>query len=104
MKQPELYERFRALHEREGGFIMPNAWDGVSALLLKQAGFEALGTSSAAIASAMGRLDGRHAVTREEHLANALNYVANNPVRAGLCSHASEWPWSSYPTGADAGV
>jgi 2-methylisocitrate lyase-like PEP mutase family enzyme len=71
MKQPELYERFRALHEREGGFIMPNAWDGTSALLLKEAGFEALGTSSAAIASAMGRLDGRHAVTREEHLANA---------------------------------
>jgi len=51
---------------------MPNAWDGISALLLKQAGFEALGTSSAAIASAMGRLDGRHAVTREEHLANAV--------------------------------
>ena len=72
MNQPELYERFRALHEREGGFIMPNAWDGTSALLLKQAGFEALGTSSAAIASAMGRLDGRHAVTREEHLANAV--------------------------------
>jgi len=33
MKQPELYERFRALHEQEGGFIMPNAWDGTSALL-----------------------------------------------------------------------
>jgi 2-methylisocitrate lyase-like PEP mutase family enzyme len=71
VKQPELYERFKALHERQGGFIMPNAWDGVSALLLKQAGFEALGTSSAAIASALGRLDGRHAISREEHLANA---------------------------------
>ena len=71
MKQPELYERFKALHERQGGFIMPNAWDGLSALLLKQAGFEALGTSSAAIASALGRLDGRHAISREEHLANA---------------------------------
>ena len=71
MKQPELYERFLALHQREGGFIMPNAWDGTSALLLKAAGFEALGTSSAAIASAMGRLDGRHAVSREEHIANA---------------------------------
>lgn len=66
-----LYERFAALHAREGGFIMPNAWDGTSALLLKQAGFEALGTSSAAIASALGRLDGRHAVSREEHLAHA---------------------------------
>ncbi|MDB6107953.1 MAG: hypothetical protein JWO52_7952 [Gammaproteobacteria bacterium] len=71
MKQPELYERFLALHRREGGFIMPNPWDGTSALLLKEAGFEALGTSSAAIASAMGRLDGRHAVSREEHIANA---------------------------------
>ena len=40
MKQPELYERFLALHKREGGFIMPNPWDGTSALLLKLAGFE----------------------------------------------------------------
>ena len=71
LKQPELYERFRALHERKGGFIMPNPWDGTSALLLKQAGFQALGTSSAALASALGRLDGRHALTREEHIANA---------------------------------
>jgi 2-methylisocitrate lyase-like PEP mutase family enzyme len=71
MKQPELYERFLALHKREGGFIMPNPWDGTSALLLKEAGFEALGTSSAALASAMGRIDGQHAVSREEHIANA---------------------------------
>src|SRR4029077_6751045 len=71
MTQRDLYERFLALHEREGGFIMPNAWDGTSALLLKQAGFEALGTSSAALAAAMGRLDGCHAVSRDEHLANA---------------------------------
>lgn len=71
MHQRERYERFAALHAREGGFIMPNAWDGMSALLLKHAGFEALGTSSAAIASALGRLDGRHAVSREEHIENA---------------------------------
>jgi 2-methylisocitrate lyase-like PEP mutase family enzyme len=70
-KQRELYERFRALHEQKGGFIMPNPWDGTSALLLKQAGFQALGTSSAAIASALGRLDGRHALSRDEHLAHA---------------------------------
>jgi 2-methylisocitrate lyase-like PEP mutase family enzyme len=69
--QAELCERFRALHAQEGGFIMPNAWDGTSALLLKQAGFQALGTSSAAVAFALGRLDGRHAISREEHLANA---------------------------------
>jgi 2-methylisocitrate lyase-like PEP mutase family enzyme len=71
MKQPELYERFRALHQRKGGFIMPNAWDGASALILKRAGFQALGTSSAAIAFALGRPDGQHAVSRDEHIANA---------------------------------
>src|SRR3569833_4617978 len=70
-KQPELYERFRALHEQKGGFLMPNAWDGTSALILEQAGFQALGTSSAALASALGRLDGRRAVSREEHIENA---------------------------------
>lgn len=50
---------------------MPNPWDGVSALLCKEAGYEALGTSSAAIAFALGRPDGAHAVSREEHLENA---------------------------------
>jgi 2-methylisocitrate lyase-like PEP mutase family enzyme len=80
--QPQLYERFRVLHEQKGGFIMPNAWDGLSALLLKQGGFQALGTSSAALASAMGRLDGRHAVSREEHLANAklIGEITGLPV------------------------
>ncbi len=72
MTQPELYERFKSLHERDGGFVMPNPWDGLSALLCKEAGFEALGTSSAAIAFALGRLDGTHAVSREEHLSNAV--------------------------------
>lgn len=64
------YERFLELHT--AGFVMPNAWDGTSALLLAQAGFQAIGTSSAALASAIGVLDGRHALSREEHLANAV--------------------------------
>jgi 2-methylisocitrate lyase-like PEP mutase family enzyme len=81
-KQPELYERFRALHERKGGFIMPNPWDGASALILKEAGFEALGTSSAALALALGKQDGRHAVTLKEHIENAelLIRVTGLPV------------------------
>ena len=80
--QAELYQRFRALHERDGGFIMPNAWDGGSALILKGAGFEALGTSSAAVALAMGRADGRHDLSRAEHIENArlLIRVTGLPV------------------------
>jgi REP-associated tyrosine transposase len=30
----------------------------------------------------------------EEHLAGACLYVWNNPVRVGLCSAFSEWPWN----------
>lgn len=94
MKQPELYERFLALHKREGGFIMPNPWDGTSALLLKAAGFEALGTSSAALASAMGRLDGRHAVSREEHIANAqlIGGLTDLPVNGDFEDGYGETP------------
>ena len=50
---------------------MPNAWDAVSALILKAAGFAALGTSSAALAATLGRLDGRHTVSRRDHLEHA---------------------------------
>ena len=71
MSGSEIYERFLALHTRDQGLVMPNAWDGLSALLLADAGFEAIGTSSAAFAATLGRLDGRHAISREEHLEHA---------------------------------
>jgi REP-associated tyrosine transposase len=30
----------------------------------------------------------------EEHLREACLYVLQNPVRAGLCKQAADWPWS----------
>jgi 2-methylisocitrate lyase-like PEP mutase family enzyme len=86
MRQPEAYERFKLLHEAPEGFVMPNAWDGASAVLLRQAGFLSLGTSSLAIAFAAGRLDGRAAVSRAEALANGtlLAEVAGLPVNGDL--------------------
>jgi 2-methylisocitrate lyase-like PEP mutase family enzyme len=82
MPGSELYEQFMALHTRVGGLVLPNAWDGLSALVLADAGFEAIGTSSAAFATTLGRLDGRHAVTREEHLEHArlLGRLTGLPV------------------------
>lgn len=59
------------LHTRDGGFVMPNAWDGLSARLFADSGFEAIGTSSFALAAALGRQDGRHLVGLDEHLAHA---------------------------------
>lgn len=82
MPGSELYERFMALHTRDGGLVMPNAWDGLSALMLADAGFEAIATSSAALATTLGRSDGRHEVTRGEHLEHArlLGRLTGLPV------------------------
>lgn len=84
--QAERYERFRALHGGSAMVIMPNAWDGASAAILKRAGFEALGSSSAAIAWALGRQDGLAAVNRDEAIANAalLSRIADLPVNGDL--------------------
>ena len=34
-------------------------------------------------------------VLDEEHLVAAVRYVELNPVRAGICGHPQNWPWSS---------
>ncbi|MGV9711946.1 isocitrate lyase/PEP mutase family protein [Gordonia sp. NPDC003424] len=82
MKQAEHYEQFLALHREPGAFVMPNVWDGLSALICKRAGFRALATSSAAFAATLGRRDGRHSVSAAEHLAHAklLIEVSGLPV------------------------
>lgn len=35
-------------------------------------------------------------VDREAHFFAVCRYVILNPVRAGICSHPADWPWSSY--------
>jgi 2-methylisocitrate lyase-like PEP mutase family enzyme len=71
--QTEKAVRFRALHDRDGVFIIPNPWDVGSARILAGLGFEALATSSAASASVIGRRDGR--LSRGEALAHAASIV-----------------------------
>ncbi len=34
-------------------------------------------------------------IRNEEHYNNALNYIHQNPVKAGLCKNPEDWPWSS---------
>jgi 2-methylisocitrate lyase-like PEP mutase family enzyme len=84
--QAEAYQRFKALHEAQEAFVLANAWDATSALILKNAGFAALGTSSAAIAHAMGRADGSHAVSLIEAVANGalLARTSGLPVNGDL--------------------
>ena len=34
-------------------------------------------------------------IQQDEHLLAVLRYVERNPVRAGLCGTAAQWPWGS---------
>ena len=72
---------FRKLHER-GFFIIPNAWDGGSAVRLTRLGFKAIASTSAGAAWAAGKDDGD--LTRDEVLAHLRMLVAATdlPVNA----------------------
>jgi 2-methylisocitrate lyase-like PEP mutase family enzyme len=105
--QKEKAQRFRALHERPGAFVIPNVWDGGSAALMQALGFEALATSSAACAATLGKLDGE--VTRDEALTHAALIVSVGacPVVADLengFGHAPETVADTIRFAAAAGL
>jgi 2-methylisocitrate lyase-like PEP mutase family enzyme len=82
--QSDRAQTFRALHERPGAFVIPNPWDVGTARILAGLGFEALATTSAGMAFALGRRDG--AVSRDDALAHARTIVSATalPVSADL--------------------
>ena len=84
VKQNEKAARFRVLHDRPGAFVIPNPWDVASTRILAGSGFEALATSSAASACALGKGDG--SLTRDEALTHARTIVnaTDLPVSADL--------------------
>jgi len=63
--------RFRALHERDKLFVMPNPWDAGSARLLASCGFEALATTSEGFAWSLGKPD--QTVSRDELVAHVAS-------------------------------
>lgn len=71
---------FKELHENKQPFILCNVWDVPSTQIAEQLGFEAIGTSSAAIAKMLGKEDG------ERILFEDLLYVVK------LISEASKLP------------
>lgn len=86
ISQQEKAELFKSLHDRPGCFILPNPWDAGSAKILASMGFEALATTSAGLASTLGRCDGRGLITRDEAYANkkAIVEATDLPVSADL--------------------
>src|SRR5713101_2873075 len=82
--QVEKAIAFQALHEREGAFIIPNPYDVWTARLLQHLDFEALATTSARCAFALGVQD--YALTREQTLKHSAEIVSATdlPVNADL--------------------
>jgi 2-methylisocitrate lyase-like PEP mutase family enzyme len=70
----ERRDRFKALHAADGLFVMPNPWDVGSARLLATCGFEALATTSAGFAWALGKHD--QTVARDELVAHVTELAA----------------------------
>lgn len=81
MSQVDKANTFAALHQ-VGTFIMPNFWDQGSAIMLERLGFQALASTSAGFANAIGKLDSE--ITLEEKLTHlkAVCEVTTIPVSA----------------------
>jgi 2-methylisocitrate lyase-like PEP mutase family enzyme len=82
--QQHKAQTFRALHERDRAFIIPNPWDIGSARLLAHLGFEALASTSMGYAFSIGQRD--NTVDRDRmmaHLAELASATAL-PVSADL--------------------
>jgi len=79
---------FHVLHDSPAIFIIPNAWDVVTARVFEDAGFPAVATSSAAVANALGFPDG-NALDVDLHLAaierivRALDVPVSADVESG---------------------
>jgi 2-methylisocitrate lyase-like PEP mutase family enzyme len=98
LTQSEKGRTFRALHEREQCFLIPNPWDLGSARILAHMGFEALATSSAGFAFSQGKRDyrvGREAVLA--HIAQVTSAV-DLPVNGDLENGFGDAPETAAET------
>jgi 2-methylisocitrate lyase-like PEP mutase family enzyme len=93
--QVELARQFLELHHGPKILVLPNAWDVASARIFEDAGFSAIGTTSAGVANSFGYPDGQK-IPREEMLAvvgriaKAVEVPVTADVEAGFGSTPEE--------------
>ena len=81
-------EIFHELHKQSSTFVLPNAWDAMSAKTFEQCGFKAIGTTSAGIAASLGYADGQNMPFEKlievlSSIANAVNVPVSADIEAG---------------------
>ena len=93
------YKIFQQLHVQQQPFLLPNAWDPLSARLLKQAGFAAIATTSWGMAQARGQQDGEQCSFKEflnqlKPIITAVNLPISVDIESGysndvntICQH-----------------
>lgn len=82
---------FKNMHESDNLLFLPNAWDALSALILEQSGFKAIGTTSWGVANAMGYADGEKIeFTQLLSLVTQMTSLVNIPVTVDIESGYSD--------------
>ena len=86
-------EKLRKLHHGPRLLALPNAWDAVSARILEELGYQAIATSSAAVAFSLGYPDGQR-ISRDEMLqaVGRITRAVRVPVTADLESGYGKSP------------
>ncbi len=79
MSQAQTLEQFIALHKNESPLLLGNVWDAHTTKLAQDAGYKAIGTSSHAIAIALGYADGEN-ISLEELLCAIKRVVAVSSI------------------------
>lgn len=98
LTQAEKGRNFRALHQGDGAFIIPNPWDVGTARLLAHMGFKALASTSMGYAFSVGKCD--NTVGREQIIAHISRIAAATdlPVSADLENGFGDAPESAAET------
>ena len=101
----ERAEELRRLHVPGHPLVLPNGWDAASARAIEGAGFEAVATSSAAIAASLGYADGEAAPVDEMiaavgRLVRAVEIPVTVDLEAGYGLRAADLVDALLRTGA----
>lgn len=78
-------KNFHDIHKQATTFVLPNAWNAISAKVFEERGFQAIGTTSAGIATSLGYADGQNLPFEKliETIASITRAV-NIPVSADI--------------------
>jgi 2-methylisocitrate lyase-like PEP mutase family enzyme len=90
-----MYTNFKKLHAQPELLILGNIWDAQSAKIAQEAGFKALGSSSHAIANAMGYEDGEQITVDEilfvvERIVKAVDIPISVDFESGYSDNPDE--------------